>query len=350
MEYRPRNTKAAILVQQNTPLIYDEIELPEQLEIGQVLVKMIRSGICGSQLGEIDGVKGPDRFLPHLMGHEGFAKVLDVGEGVRHIQKDDYVVLHWRQGKGIQSEPPKYKWLGKDLNAGWVTTFNEHAVVSENRCTRVSKETNPDHAALYGCAITTGMGVVENNAKLKMGESVVVYGAGGIGLNIIQGASLKSAWPIIAVDKFESRLQLAKKMGAHHCINTSKVDAKAAIELSLSKHGLDVFIDNTGVPEVIELGYSLTRSGGRVILVGVPKKGSNISLNSLPLHFGKQLIGSHGGESMPSVDIPRYLRIEQQGILKLDNLISKHYSLEEINDAIGAMRNGETAGRIIIRF
>ena len=131
------------------------------------------SGICGSQLGEIAGVKGPDRYLPHLMGHEGFADVLEIGPGVKHVKPGDSVVLHWRPGSGIQADPPKYRWRGEQLNAGWVTTFNRHAVVSENRCTQVPSNINADAAALFGCAITTGFGVIENNAGLRMGESVV---------------------------------------------------------------------------------------------------------------------------------------------------------------------------------
>ena len=117
----PTTTKAAILVAQNQPLVVDTIELPAELGVGQVLVQLKVSGICGSQLGEIDGVKGHDRFLPHLMGHEGFAKVLQIGPGVKNVQPGDNVVLHWRQGAGIQADPPKYRWRREPLNAGWVT-------------------------------------------------------------------------------------------------------------------------------------------------------------------------------------------------------------------------------------
>ena len=186
-------TMAAILVEQKRDLVVDEIMLPSELYVGQVLVEIHVSGICGSQLGEINGVKGPDRFLPHLMGHEGYATVLETGIGVKNVEKGDKVVLHWRPGSGIQSDTPKYKWQGKTLNAGWVTTFNKHAIVSENRCTKVPKTTPPDLAALFGCAITTGLGVIENNINLRIGETIVVYGAGGIGLNIIQAAKLVSA-------------------------------------------------------------------------------------------------------------------------------------------------------------
>ena len=269
MAVRPTTTQAAILVAQNMPLVVDTIELPTNLEVGQVLVELQCSGICGSQLGEIDGGKGPDRYLPHLMGHEGFARVLEVGPGVRNVQPGDSVVLHWRPGAGIQSEPPRYRWQNKTLNAGWVTTFNRHAVVSENRCTRVPSDTDPDAAALFGCAVTTGFGVIENNAKLKMGESVVVFGAGGIGLNIVQAAALVSAGTIIAVDRFDSRLNLAQQMGATHCINSTTSDPGQAIREVLGDQFLDVFIDNTGVPAIIELGYELSHHQGRIVLVGV---------------------------------------------------------------------------------
>ena len=260
------------------------------------------------------------------------------------------MVLHWRPGSGIESNPPQYRWRGKPLNAGWVTTFNRHAVVSENRCTKVPAETDPDVAALFGCAVTTGFGVIENNAKLKMGESVVVFGAGGIGLNIVQAAALVSAGPIIAVDRFDSRLKLAEQMGATHCINSNSSDPQKSIEEALDDQELNVFIDNTGVPAIIELGYTLSHRHGRVVLVGVPRHGHTVNLSSLPLHFGKLLTGSHGGESKPQHDIPRYLRLQQQGKVHLQQLVSAHFKLEQINNAISAMRDGETAGRVMIRF
>lgn len=345
---RPTTTQAAILVAQREPLVVDTIELPVEMGVGQVLVQIHVSGICGSQLGEIDGVKGPDRYLPHLIGHEGFATVLETGPGVKHVCAGDTVVLHWRPGAGIQADPPKYSWQDRKLNAGWVTTFNRHAVISENRCTKVPGHTPPDAAALFGCAITTGFGVVENNAKLRIGESVVVFGAGGIGLNIIQAATLVSASTIIAVDRFDSRLELARQLGANHCINSSQCVAEERILQSLAGQPLDVFIDNTGVPGVIEMGYRLTHTEGRLILVGVPQQGQNLNIYSLPLHFGKLLTGSQGGESHPQRDIPRYLRLLEQGRLHLDRLVSARYPLEQINVAISAMRNGNTAGRVMI--
>lgn len=346
----PKTMKAAILQTLNAPLVVDSIELPESLAIGQVLVKIHYSGICGSQLGEIDGVKGEDKFLPHLLGHEASGTVIAVGPGVRHVKPQDKVVLHWRKGLGIEAELPNYKWQGRKVNAGWVTTLSEYSIVSENRVTVVPEESDLAVAALFGCAVTTGFGIVENNAKIRIGESVVVFGSGGIGLNIVQAASLVSAYPIIAVDLHDDKLQLAIEMGATHVINSRHQDVHAAIVNIIGKKGLDVFIDNTGQPNIIELGYQLTHAQGRVILVGVPRKGKNINIYSLPLHFGKALTGSHGGEAIPHQDIARYHQLYQAGRIKLRELITDYFSLDNINDAISAMRSGKVRGRCLVKM
>ena len=344
----PKTMKAAILVKQDSDLIIDYVELPGRLDIGQVLVKLNVSGICGSQLGEIEGKKGVDPYLPHLMGHEGCGEVLKIGPGVKTVSVGDKVVLHWKKGSGIQSETPKYKWRGKTLNAGWVTTFNEYAIISENRCTSIPVNINNDYAALFGCAVTTAFGVVENNAKLRFGESVLVCGAGGIGLNIIQASKLTSAWPIIAVDIFDNRLKLAKKFGATHIINSQKEDLEFAVNKIINKKSLDVFIDNTGIPRIIEKGYELINSKGRVILVGVPPKDSHIKIYSLPLHFGKIILGSHGGDCNPGLDIPRYLKLLTNKKINFEGLITSRFSLNDINIAINTMRSGSSSGRIMI--
>ena len=310
----PRKMLAAILVEQKQPLVVAELDLPDVLDVGQVLVRIHYSGVCGSQLGEIDGAKGPDRFLPHLLGHEGSGTVFAVGPGVRHVRPQDKVVLHWRKGLGIEALPAVYGWDGGPANSGWVTTFNEWAVVSENRLTAIPPDSDLEVAALFGCAVTTGFGVVVNNAQLKIGETVVVYGAGGIGLNIVQAAALTSAYPVIAVDLHDNRLALAQIMGATHLINARTEDAESRIRAILSGRGLDVFIDNTGDPAIVQMGYEVVHAQGRVVLVGVPRVGKDIRIHSLPLHFGKLLVGSHGGEAIPQADIPRYQALIGTGV------------------------------------
>jgi len=350
MQSIPKKMKAAILTELNKPLVIAEVELPKELAVGQVLVKIHFSGICGSQLGEIDGAKGEDKYLPHLLGHEASGTVIAVGPGVRHVKPENKVVLHWRKGLGIESDTPSYTWDGRKVNAGWIATLNEYAIVSENRVTTIPADSDMEVAALFGCAVTTGFGIVENNAKVRIGESVVVFGAGGIGLNIVQAASLVSAYPIIAVDLHDEKLKLAKEMGATHVINSRNIDVGQAIQDILGVKRLDVFIDNTGQPAIIELGYQLTHAQGRVILVGVPRKGNNINIFSLPLHFGKGITGSHGGEAIPHQDISRYQQLFEAGRIKLRELITDYYSLDKINDAISEMRSGKIRGRCLVKM
>lgn len=342
--------KAAILVALNQPLILGDIEPPPGLAFGQVLVEVHYSGICGAQINEIEGAKGPDKFLPHLLGHEGSATVLDVGPGVRTVQKGDRVVMHWRPSDGLQSDPPSYRWNGQRVNAGWVTTFNERAVVSENRLTKIPDDFDLRLAPLFGCAVTTAMGVINRDAGVQIGQSVVVFGVGGVGVNIVQSAALASAHPIIAVDVVDSKLDWARRFGATHTFNsTSTEDLAQKIRDIAGSQGADVVVDTTGRPRVIELGYELTHPDGKTILVGVPRKGDNISIYSLPLHFKKVLTGSHGGSAEPHIDIPRYVRLVRAGKLTLDGLVTHEFPLHEVNEAIATVRRGE-AGRVLLKM
>jgi len=350
MPTMPQTMKAAVLTELKAPLRIAELTMPEVLAVGQVLVKVHFSGICGSQLGEIDGAKGDDKYLPHLLGHEASGTVVAVGAGVRFVKSGNKVVLHWRKGAGIEGDPPVYHWDGKRVNAGWITTFNEYAIVAENRVTPIPDDSDLEVASLFGCAVTTGFGVVENNARVRIGESVVVLGAGGIGLNVIQAAALVSAYPIIAVDIFDNRLELARQMGATHVINGKTTNVRESIKEIVEGAGVDVFIDNTGQSANIEMGYEITKAQGRVTLVGVPRKDNNISIYSLPLHFGKGLSGSHGGEAIPQSDIPRYHNLFRAGKLQLKQLLTETYSLDQINEAIADMRSGEIRGRCLIKL
>lgn len=331
--------RAAILVEQNRPLELAELQLPA-LDYGQVLVRLRYSGICGSQLGEIEGVKGPDPYLPHLLGHEGTGVVQDVGPGVRRVRPGDPVVLHWRQAEGIQAAPPRYRWGSRQVNAGWVTTFNDEAVVSENRLTPLPPDVDLETAALYGCALTTGFGVIHHDARVSLGESVVVYGVGGVGLAVVLGASLAGACPVVAVDLFPHKLEAARAQGATHTVLAGP-EAPARIREIVGAGGADVVVDNTGRPEVIEEAWKLTAAQGRTILVGVTRHDQPIRIDPMPLHFGKVMTGSHGGSSVPSRDIPRYLRLQKAGRFDLSGFVSHRYPLERVNEALEAMRRGE---------
>ena len=343
-----KKAKGAILVKSRQPLVIDEFDLPETLLPGHVLVKIHHTSICGAQINEIDAVKGVDKFLPHLLGHEASGTVIEVGPGVTTKKAGDIVVLHWRPSQGIQSAPPAYMWRGNKLNAGWVTTFNDHAVVSENRLTVIPTDFDRKIAPLLGCAVTTALGVVNNDAKIKIGESVVVFGAGGVGMNIVQCAQMVGAFPIVAVDVIDKKLDLARRFGATHTLNSRSVaDVGAALREIVGAAGADKVLETTGRKEVIELAYELTHPDGTCVLIGVPTE--KVTIYTLPIHFNKVLTGSHGGDCRPHIDIPRVIRLNQAGRMSFDGLISHEFSLLEINDAIAAMRGGE-AGRVLVNI
>ena len=339
--------KSAILVESNKPLVVAEIDLPTKLEFGQVLVKVCYSGICGAQINEIDAIKGPDKFLPHLLGHEGSGIVEKIGEGVTTVNPGDHVVLHWRKSTGIESVTPQYLWNGQKVNAGWVTTFTEKTIVSENRLTVIPKSFDMRIAPLFGCSVISAFGVVNNDAKIKIGQSVLIFGVGGVGLNVAQAASMVSAYPIVGVDLYNHKIDMGKKFGLTHGITGNLDNIKNEIYNIVGNKGADVAIETTGNSKVIEKAYELTASDGKTILVGVPN--DKISIYSLPLHFKKILTGSHGGDSIPDIDTPRYIRLINQKKMTLENLITHELKLTDINKAIDLFRSGK-AGRIIIKM
>jgi len=341
--------KAAILAESKQQLVIDDIALPDNLEFGQVLVDIHYSGICGAQINEIDAAKGPDKFLPHLLGHEGSGVVNKIGPGVSTVKEGDHVVLHWRPSSGIQSPTPKYDWNGKEVNAGWVTTLNEAAIVSENRLTVIPDDFDMRIAPLFGCAVTTAFGVVNNDAQIKVGQSVIIFGIGGVGLNIVQAANMVSANPIIGIDVLDNKLEMGKKFGLTHTFNAATDNVSEKISTILGTQGADIVIETTGNSRVIEQAYELTSHEGKTILVGVPKKGDNINIYSLPLHFNKVLTGSHGGNSAPDLEILRYIKLIKAKKMSLEGIITHEFDLDEINKALHLFRSGK-AGRIIIKM
>jgi S-(hydroxymethyl)glutathione dehydrogenase / alcohol dehydrogenase len=339
-------TLAAILVAQRQPLVIDEVEIPA-LSYGQVLVRMTASRICGSQLGEIDGVKGPDKYLPHLLGHEGGGEVLEVGPEVTRVKAGDHVVLHWRPAAGIQARSVTYKLGAKTINAGNITTFQNLTVVSENRLTPVPAGTDPEISSLLADTLTTGFGAVTRNAQVTLGESVAVVGVGGIGLGAILGAKLSGAHPIIAADIHDHKLAKAREYGATHTINTRAENLVEGVQRILGGSGADAVFDGTGNPAVIDQAWKITGNKGRLVLIGVMRHDQSFSLNTLPLHFGKILTGSEGGASLPHVDIPRYLRMITDGRFDPRGFVSHRCRLPDINSAIAAMRAGESIHTMI---
>jgi S-(hydroxymethyl)glutathione dehydrogenase/alcohol dehydrogenase len=338
-------TLAAILVEQRQPLVIDEVTLPA-LGYGHVLVQVKASRICGSQLGEIDGVKGPDRHLPHLLGHEAGGVVVEVGPEVSHVKPGDHVVLHWRPGAGIQAAPTKYQLGTRTINAGNITTFQELTVVSENRLTKIPAGTDFEVAALLADTIMTGFGAVTREARVMIGEAVVVIGVGGIGLGTVLGAKLAGAHPVIAVDVHAHKLAKAGEFGATHTVNTREEPLLDAIQRIVGGPA-DAVFDVTGNAGVIADAWKATAPKGRLMLVGVMRHDQHLSLNTLPLHYGKVLTGTEGGGSQPQHDIPRYLRMIAAGRFDPRGMVSHRCALPQINEGIARMRSGASIHTIV---
>jgi len=341
--------KAAVLEKLNSPLTIRDLEITE-LKIGQVLIRVLVSGICGSQLQEIRGFKGNEKFLPHLMGHEGCGIVEKIGPGVSRVKPGDKVVMHWRVGAGIEAEFPTYILDGKKISSGKITTLSEFSIVSENRLTKVPQET-PDHlCALLGCGLTTALGVVNNEIDLKFGESVAIIGCGGVGLNLIQAACLGSAFPVIAIDLNENKRPLSLNVGADYFINSSDESVREFFDKNLPLGKIDIAIDTTGNTQIIDEISNLLSDSGRLILVGQPKPGSHLSFSNATGLFGnkgKTIKTTQGGKTSPNEDIIRYIKLYNAGKLNFEKVITNVFSLDDVNLAISLLETG-SAGRIII--
>jgi S-(hydroxymethyl)glutathione dehydrogenase/alcohol dehydrogenase len=335
--------KAAILTQLNHPLTVDDVDITS-LKLGQVLVRIVKSGLCGAQLQEIQGLKGNEKFLPHLLGHEGCGIVDEVGEGVTTVKKGDKVVLHWRKSGGIESSFPTYVWNGKNITGGKITTLSEYSIISENRMTKVDSNVSDDFCALLGCGLSTGLSVVNKEANIKFGESVLILGAGGVGLNCILAANLANAHPIVAVDVKDTKTSLVKQSGGIlYTIN----ELQKALDFV---NKIDCIIDTTGDYNLVSHCLPFLSEQGRCILVAQPKPSSMLTVTN-PIKFfstnGITLKTTQAGGFCPEIDIPRYVNLFLNQKIDTSKIITDYYELDSINKAFDKLKSGNS-GRIMI--
>lgn len=344
-----QTTQAAVLFEIGKPLRLLNIEIPA-LKPGQVLVDIAYSGVCHSQLNEARGRKGPDNYLPHALGHEGSGVVHAVGENVTKVKAGDHVVLSWLKGSGADVPGTVYSSAEGKINSGAIATFMRQTVTCENRLTVIPHSMPLKLAALLGCAIPTGAGVIFNTSGLKPNESVAVFGAGGIGLSAVMGAVSIGASPIIAVDILPEKLAKAQELGATHIINANDGDPIAAIRAITGGKGVRVALECAGVVAVMETAFeSVTAGGGLCVVAGNPPHGQTIRINPFSLISGKRIVGTWGGESKPDVDIPRYVEMFTSGRLALQSMGTAEYSLEDINHALDDLEGGRVI-RAMIRM
>lgn len=363
-------TQAAVLMQPNTPLEINELTLQEPAA-GEVLVKLAASGVCHSDYHLISGAtKHP---LPAVLGHEGAGIVETTGPGVQGLKAGDHVVLNWAPACGecfycLHEQPNLCEtftgpiWAGTMLNGTprlsldgapiyhycGLATFAEYAVVPEQSCIAVRKDVPLRVASLVGCAVATGIGAAFYTARVKPGSSVVVVGCGGVGLNILQGAALCGAYPIIAVDTSATKQALALQFGASHSLPSDSQTADAIRALTGGR-GADAVFEAIGLPSVQEQSLAYVRPGGELILVGISPMGTGTNFPSAILTRQEKVVkGSYYGSINAARDFPLILDLYMAGRLKLDELISREYRLDQVNDAFTAMLSGDTARGVIL--
>ncbi len=344
--------KAAVLVNLNERLeVISGIDYASPAR-GQVLVKLAYSGVCQSQLMEVRGRRGSDSYLPHLLGHEGSGQVVEIGDGVTKVRPGDMVVLGWIKGDGLDGGGVKYRCncLSQSLNGGGVTTFNEYALVSENRVVQLPEGIPLDLAALLGCAVPTGAGIITNDLRPPPGSTLAIFGLGGIGMSALMATMLFQCSKVIAVDISNEKLELAKSFGATHVVDARTTDLVNEIRSITDGYGVDFAVEASGQTNVIEHAFaSVRRAGGVCVFASHPQYGSRISIDPYELICGKQIRGSWGGSSNPDRDVPMFAELYREGKLPLEKLIGKRYPLDSINDALDDLEQ-HRVGRPLIEI
>jgi S-(hydroxymethyl)glutathione dehydrogenase / alcohol dehydrogenase len=341
------NVTAAVLESLGAPLKIRNLRLPDLIR-GQVVVKILYSGVCRSQLMEVSGGRGSDAWLPHLLGHEGSGVVLDVGPDVNKVKVGDEVILGWIKGDGIDAPGAKYHCNGQIINSGRVTTFSNYSIVSESRLVKKPVGLPFDVATLFGCAFPTGAGMVLNELNPLSSDTVAVLGLGGIGLSALMALKAVGVQKIIAIDVSDEKLELAKTLGATHVINSRSVDCESELRRMVNQ-GVDICVESAGTVSTIELGFKLIRQGGgQLLFASHPPEGDKISLVPHELISGKKISGSWGGSTKPDKDIPRMYRIFSNANIPMESLLTKRYRLEDINEALEDLRLGSVFRPLIV--
>jgi len=337
---------AAVLTELNKPLEIRILKL-RPLESGQVLVKILYSGVCRSQLMEVNGLRGDDHWLPHLLGHEGSGVVVDIGPDVKKFKKGDKVILSWIKGSGIEAQEALYDSDDLVVNSGKVTTFSNYSVVSENRLIKKPKNLDFDTAVLFGCALPTGAGMVINETNVKPESSTIVIGLGGIGMSAVAMLLSLKIKSIIAIDLSAKKLELVKSWGVSHTIDASKPNIQELVH-EIFPDGAEYCIESAGKVSTIELGFSLlNRNKGKLLFASHPPEGEKIRLSPHELISGKSIAGSWGGAIDPDRDIPILYHNCISANFPLNSLLTKPYSLLDINKALEDLESGKVLRPLI---
>jgi len=331
--------RAAVLEERGRPLVIRELEVPK-LQRGQILINLHYSGVCRSQLMEVQGLRGVDPWLPHLLGHEGVGTVVAAGPGVTRVSPGQDVIVGWIPSSGLASANPVFKSGDIAINAGASTTFSEMTVVSENRVYVKPDGISDKASVLFGCALLTGAGMALNELPPQDTDSVIVLGLDGVGLAALIGSLAVQPALVIAVDISLGKRALALSLGADIALDSSEPDFVEHIR-DLTSGGANVCFECSGTTETIELAIDCVKfGGGTVLFASHPPAGDRIRVDPFDLIRGKQLRGSWGGGSQPDIDIPRIVDAVRDKGIDLDVLVGAEYTPEDVNRALDDLELG----------
>ncbi|MCC7370272.1 MAG: Zn-dependent alcohol dehydrogenase [Chloroflexi bacterium] len=351
------------------PIRLEEVELDDP-KPGEVLIRMAASGICHSCLHAQDGSWGPTLPMPAILGDEGSGTVEKVGDGVTHLQPGDPVIISWtptcgrchycvigrsnlcaaKGGPGLMTDGTTRLHANDDRihHMGAVATYSPYTVVGASNAIKIRPDMPLDIAALIGCSVTTGVGSVLYAAKVGPGEALAVFGCGGVGLNAIQGGRLVNAWPLIAVDISDEKLEIAKALGATHTINPSRENVADRVT-ALTGRGLDYAVVTVGNAAATIQAWETMARGGVCVVIGVGRADEPLPIDARYLVTGeRKLIGSSYGTSRPMEDFPRFVNLYLDGKLKIDELISRRYRLDEVQEAHDDLAAGRATRGLLV--
>jgi Zn-dependent alcohol dehydrogenase len=362
--------QAAILARPGEPLVVDTVEFPDPAP-DQVLVKVLASGVCHSQLHQIHRAARPGagrpQPVPTLLGHEATGVVVARGARVQHVREGDHVLTTWVDrdnaagvlppvGHAVNERPqPTVRWRGEAVPAS-AATWAEYVLASERLVVPLDRDVATDVTSVIGCAVMTGAGAVLHTLQVRSGQAVAVFGAGGIGLCALAAAAIVDAYPIVAIDLADDKLAFARRFGATHTVNASAADPVAAV-LDLTAGGVDYAIEAVGLPSTVaqavrstRQGYPGLRRGGTALMVGLTPPGADPGLDTGLFGGGRSFTRTTGGDCRPDRDFPTFVRWYREGKLRLDELVTRRYRLDQINEAVDDLEQGRITGRSILAF
>ena len=331
--------KGAVLVKKKKLNIYSKIKF-KKIEKKQVLVKIYYSGLCGSQIFEIEGKRGKDKYLPHLIGHEGTGKVIKIGKNVKNVKVGDQVFLSWIKTNESDSVTPNYTYKNKKINAGRITTLSTYSIISSNRVFKLPSKVSLKKGVLLGCAFPTGAGMVLKNLK-KKNDRLLIIGLGGVGISSLLTSIFKKIKKIDILEKNYERIEFIKKKISYKNINFLNSINK------VNPDTYDLIVESSGNAKMISLAVNFLKKKGKLVFASHPEKNSKLEIDPYDLIVGKKVFGTWGGGINLKKDTNKLIKIINafSNIEKI--FFNQSYKLENINSVIRLFKNGKIVRPLI---